>query len=251
MNIPHRVVGSGPHHVLAMHGWFGCAERWGPFPDYLDTDALTVHFVDHRGYGSRKAETGTYSLDEWADDMLAVADAAGIEEFSLLGHSMGAAGTLKVLAKARGRVRRLVGLTPVGASPTPFDDDGRALFFGAPTQRENRFAIVNITTGSRLTPRFVDGIVDASLERSTLEAFTGAVHAWTGADFLDDVRGADLPILVIPGEHDPALGEATVNQTWKPHFPNCEVRVMPNAGHYPMFETPVTLATWVNEFLSR
>ena len=46
-----------------------------------------------------------------------------------------------------------------------------------------------------------------------------------------------------------ALGEATCNQTWVPNFPNCIIEVMPNAGHYPMDETPVALATVIEKFL--
>ena len=46
------------------------------------------------------------------------------------------------------------------------------------------------------------------------------------------------------------LGEATVRQTWEPHFPQCEIHVMANAGHYPMFETPVQLATVIERFLA-
>ena len=65
----------------------------------------------------------------------------------------------------------------------------------------------------------------------------------------DEVRGKELPVLVVVGEHDPALGEETVRQTWLPLFPNARLEVAANAGHYPMFEAPVNLATLVERFL--
>ena len=34
-------------------------------------------------------------------------------------------------------------------------------------------------------------------------------------------------------------------------FPDAELEVLPNAGHYPMFETPVALATSIEEFLGQ
>jgi pimeloyl-ACP methyl ester carboxylesterase len=34
-------------------------------------------------------------------------------------------------------------------------------------------------------------------------------------------------------------------------FPNAELEVLGGAGHYPMFETPVALATAMEEFLGR
>jgi hypothetical protein len=30
----HLTVGSGDHHVLAVHGWFGSSRGWGSLPDY-------------------------------------------------------------------------------------------------------------------------------------------------------------------------------------------------------------------------
>lgn len=249
MSIPHRTVGHGPKTVFLLHGWFGSADGWGSLPDYLDPDVATWVFTDNRGYGARMDEAGEFTLDEVADDILALADELGVRTFSIVGHSMGGAEVLRVLAKAPERVERLVGITPVGAQPVPLDEAGHDLFFGAPDERAKRYGIVDFTTGNRLTPRFIDSIVDWSLAHSTVEGFRGAVVAWTNPDFLAEVEGNETPILVIPGEHDPALGEATVNQTWKPYFPNATIEVMPNAGHYPMFETPVALATKINAFL--
>lgn len=250
MTIPHRTVGTGPHIVFCLHGWFGSADGWGSFPEYLDGERFTYVFTDNRGYGARKGEAGEFTLEEVAGDVLALADELGAETFSIVGHSMGGAEVLKVLATAPDRVDRLVAITPVGAQPTPLDEDGHALFFGAAENRDNRYGIVDFTTGNRLTPTWVNSVVDWSLEHSDRDAFHGALEAWANADFLSDVEGNETPILVLPGEHDPALGEATVRQTWEPHFPNITIEVIPNAGHYPMFETPVALATSIERFLT-
>ena len=34
-------IGSGEHHVLAVHGWFGSARAWGSLPDFLNRSAYT------------------------------------------------------------------------------------------------------------------------------------------------------------------------------------------------------------------
>ena len=51
--------------------------------------------------------------------------------------------------------------------------------------------------------------------------------------------------------HDPALSAQVMEQAYLVLLPNAELEVPANAGHYPMFETPVTLATAMEEFLGR
>jgi len=56
---------------------------------------------------------------------------------------------------------------------------------------------------------------------------------------------------VIVGEHDPALTPTMMQMTFLSTYPDCELEVMANAGHYPMHETPVALATSIENFLRR
>ena len=247
----HVVVGDGGHHVIALHGWFGSARSWGTFPEYVDRSAFTYAFMDYRGYGGSRDVAGEHTMDEIAADTLALADELGWREFSLVGHSMGGMAVQRVLAEAPDRVRRLVGVSGVPATGVPFDEQGWGLFSGAAGNRENRYAIIDLTTGNRLTKVFVDGIVQDSYDSSTVEAFGAYLDAWAKTDFSDRVKGLETPVLAVVGEHDPALSADVMRQTWLALLPNAELEVLPNAGHYAMFETPVHLATVVEGFLSR
>ena len=106
-------VGSGDHHVLAIHGWFGSARGWGSMPGFLDGSAYTYVFMNLRGYGDRQEVPGEFSMEEAAADALTVADDLGWDRFSVIGHSMGAKIGHRVLLEAPDRVRRLVALNPV------------------------------------------------------------------------------------------------------------------------------------------
>jgi pimeloyl-ACP methyl ester carboxylesterase len=244
-------VGSGDHHVVALHGWFGSAHGWGSLPSYLDGSAYTYAFMDLRGYGDRQQVAGEFTMEEVASDTVALADELGWDQFSLVGHSMSGRAIQHVLLQAPGRVRRLVGLNPVPAVATPFDGDGWALFSGAAGSRDNRAAIINFTTGGRLSGTFIDQVVQHSLDNSTVPAFAAYLESWAKGDFADQVSGNPARVKVIVGEHDPALSAAVMEQTWLAFYPNAELEVLANAGHYPMFETPVALATSIEEFLGR
>lgn len=247
----HVVVGSGDHNVLALPGWFGSAQGWGFLPEVVDAQRFTYAFMDYRGYGGSKDTVGDYTMDEIAADSLRLADELGWSRFSLVGHSMGGKAVQRVLVEAPDRVRRLVGLNPVPASGVPFDDDGWALFSGAPDSADNRRAIIDFTTGNRLSGGWLDQMVQHSLDTSTRDAVAGYLQAWAKGDFSARVQGLDVPVKVVVGEHDPALSASVMQQTWLQYYPDAELEVLANAGHYPMFETPVRLATVVEEFLGR
>jgi pimeloyl-ACP methyl ester carboxylesterase len=245
-------VGSGDHHVLALHGWFGSARGWGSMPGFLDGSAYTYVFMNLRGYGDRQEVPGEFTIEEVAADALAVADDLGWDRFSVVGHSMGGKFAYRVQLEAPDRVRRLVALNPVPAGAVPFDDEGWALFSGAPKDPANRAAIIDFTTGNKLTKVFINQVVQHSLDNSTVEAFAGYLQAWAKSDFTAQTKvDTGTPVKVIVGVNDPALTADVMEQTWLVTFPNAEMTILPDAGHYPMFEAPVSLATSIEGFLGR
>lgn len=250
MTIHHTLVGSGPTKVITVHGWFGGQDGWGLLPDLIDTEAYTFAFFDVRGHGSRTEVEGSYTLDEVTDDVFALADELGWQQFALVGHSMGGAMVLRALSRHPERITAVVGISPVPASGVPLDADQQALFGGAAQEHANRYAIIDFTTGNRQPKSWIDGMVAYSAKHSRPEAVAGYLKAWTGADFVADLPEVNVPVHAVVGEHDPALGEATMRATWMEQLPGCELTVLANAGHYAMFETPVSLIGAIESTLS-
>ena len=247
----HVTVGSGDHHVLALHGWFGSARGWGYLPEYLNTADFTYVFPDLRGYGSRRGEPGAYTMAEAAADAIALADDLGWDRFSLVGHSMSGVAIQHVLLQAPHRVRRLVGVAPVPASGLPLGEAEWSLFASAAGSPASRAMIVNHATGRRLPAAFVDAVVRHSLENSDQAAFGRYLESWAKADTLAQVKGNQVAVKVIAGEHDPTQPAEFMEQAWLEPYPNSELQILRGSGHYPMFETPVALAASIEEFLAR
>jgi pimeloyl-ACP methyl ester carboxylesterase len=216
---------------------------------HLDTEAFSYAFMDYRGYGRRKGSGGPYTIEQIAHDALALADQLGWSRFALVGHSMGGSAIQYVLAEAPQRVRALVAITPVPASGVPFDDQGWAFFSAAAQDPAVRRQIIDMTTGQRLTATWLDAMVRSSLAHADVEAFAAYLPAWAKTQFVERIQGRSVPVLVVAGEHDPALGENTCRATWLQHYPHAQLEVMRNAGHYPMDETPIALVTVMERFL--
>ena len=251
MPVGYATMGKGEHRVLVLHGWFGDHTMLTPMKDALSLDEFTYVSMDYRGYGTSRAIRGDYTMAEISKDAMELAGSLGWDRWSLVGHSMGGMAVQRVLADTPRRVRKLVAITPVPASGVPFDSDMLKLFEGAATSLDNRRAIIDFAVGGRLSRTWVDRMARYSEETATIEAFAAYFQAWSKTSFVDAIKGNTTPIKVIIGQHDPSLTAEVMNATYLAWYPNAELEVMPNAGHYPMDETPIALATSMEAFLRR
>jgi pimeloyl-ACP methyl ester carboxylesterase len=249
MTLGYETFGEGDRKVVVLHGWFGDETFMHPLRNALSPDEFTYVFPACRGYGASRRLAGDYTLEEISSDVLALADQMGLGRFSLVGHSMGGKFMQRVAVDAPGRVVKMVGVTPVPAAPVPFDEQGWALFDGAAASLDNRRAIIDFTTGSRHSKAWIDAMARRSEATSTREAFAAYLPAWAKTDFHGAVAGSRTPVKVIVGEHDPAITAGAIQATFLQWYANAELEIIPNAGHYPMDETPVALATTIEAYL--
>jgi pimeloyl-ACP methyl ester carboxylesterase len=107
--IAYDVTGSGPA-VMLLHGGGQTRRAWhdAGYVTKLASE-LTVIAADLRGNGEsdKPAATAAYAIDRHTDDLVAVADAAGISRFALWGYSYGA-NIGRYLASRSDRVRSMV-----------------------------------------------------------------------------------------------------------------------------------------------
>lgn len=80
---------------------------WGPWLSEFARRATLVRY-DQRGCGLSDREVGDISFEAWLRDLETVVDAAGLDRFSLLGMSQGAAIAIAYAVKHPRRVARLV-----------------------------------------------------------------------------------------------------------------------------------------------
>ena len=194
--------------------------------------------MDLRGYGGQQVAC-EFTMEEAAADVIALADELGWDRFSVIGHSMGGKVAHRVAAQAPDRVdKKPSASTRCLPTAMPMDAQGWELFSGA-ANAANRAAIIDFTTGNKLTTTFIAQVVQRSLENSTVEAVAVNLQAWAKLDFSGQVQpDTSTRVKLIVGVNDPALSADVMEQTWLVFFPEGEITILPDAGHYPMFESP-------------
>ncbi|MFC9386661.1 alpha/beta fold hydrolase [Streptomyces venezuelae] len=248
--LPYDVHGDGPRRVLALHNWFGDRTSFAPLRAHLDDASGSYAFVDCRGYGEAVDHRGEYTMEEVAADALAVADDLGWDTFSVIGHSMGGKAAQLMLLDAPGRIESIIGISAVSAAGFPLDEETWGLFAGAAEDPGHRRAIIDNTTGGRYGDAWLQGLVDRSVGRSSATAFRAYLDSWSRTDFHERVRDNPVPVLLVVGAHDPALGADAMEATWLRWYPNARLEVLKDAGHYAPEETPQALAEAIEAFLA-
>jgi len=251
MTIGHTIVGSGKEKAVILHGWFGDYKVWEPTFDSLDKNTFTYVFVDYRGYGKSKDMIGEYSMSEIASDAISLTMDLRFTDFHVVGHSMGGMAIQRLILDIddRKRIKSAVGIDPVPACGAQLEGESWALFEGAITNDQNRYNILDFTTGKRNSSQWLNYMVERSRVSTTVDAFAGYLNAWVKESFVEETKGIETPFLVCIGEHGLAFKKEAMESTYLTWLPNSKLEIIKNAGHFPMQEAPVNLATVMETFM--
>ncbi len=253
----HVLAGEGSHKVSVLHDWMGDIRNWDPVRPYLDKKRFTFAFADLRGYGSSRRLGGPYDLETAAKDIFDLADSLDWPKFSIVAHSMSGmitqwAALQDTLART-GRIQRVVAVTPVPANSYPFTPDVLAFMGSAIGNREVSAQAFAAAVSNRYTASWGEEKTARSFETSDNEALASYLKMWSSVDFSRELDAANVavPFLVVCGDQDfPGVQIENLQNTFGKWLRSVAFERIATAGHYPMQETPVLLATLINRFLS-
>jgi pimeloyl-ACP methyl ester carboxylesterase len=253
-----RVAGAGPGLVL-VHGFGGAQDD---FADHVAGLAETHKVVtfDHRGHGEsgRTDDPAAYSFATFATDALAVADAAGLNQFRLLGHSLGGMIVQEVVLRAPERVERLILMDTSHRCPDGIDASLAqtaawiATHEGMTSLRDAMLAADPLVTpaAARVTaecPGYAEFGERKWFAQSPVMYAAMVMEIVHQRDRLADLAAIRCPTLVIVGEQDTPF--VAQSEAMAATIPDARLVVIPDAGHSPQFENPDAWRKIVDEFL--
>ena len=254
--IHYEVTGkSGATPVLMIQGLGASKNAWNLQRIAMATRFRIISF-DNRGAGRSDKPTEPFTLEQMADDALAVLDAAGIETAHVVGASMGGVISQIVAVKFPHRVRSLT-LVCTACRNHPWRQE--LLQSWAKTAADKGMIEVGKEAAQWvMSPRSFRRLVPAFTWMGPLavlrprHSFVSQIDAIlnTREDLVDQLSIITAPTMVIVGNQD-ILTPRGDSEEIAERIPNAELVVISGAAHGLMMEHSSTFNRILIEFLQR
>ena len=232
VEVHHVVTGCEGAPVVVLSNSMGADLRmWDGTVETLERHFRVVRY-DTRGHGQSPSVPGPYSMDDLADDVVALLDTLGVETAHLVGLSLGGMMGMRLAARDPARIDRLV-LLCTGA----FLEVGPAYTERAAQVRAQGTGSVAEGVVSRwFTPDHLEQHPDvrehhvAMCAATSAEGYAGSCEAIAAMDLRPDLSEIKAPTLAIAGEDDPATPPSYLREIAE-GVPDGRLVVVPDAAH--------------------
>lgn len=247
--------------IVCLHGNPGSSRDWEDLLAGLGSIRRSLAF-DLPGFGrADKARTFNYSIEGYARFLHRALEELEVHKAHLIMHDFGGPLGLAWAAVNPGSVASLTFIN-IGIL-TGYRWHALARIWRTPVLGE-LFMATTTRTGFRLLldrrephglPReFLDRMYD-DFDRNTRHAVlqlyrsVNDVEAATH-EVTDALGGTELPVLVLWGKHDPYI-PVEFAEAQRRYFPNAEIRVLENSGHFPFADDPARVSEEIVTFLQK
>lgn len=241
VSLHYVVEGNGP--TVVMVHCFGCNLHYWDVPAAeLARDHRVVR-LDLAGHGESGANRKTWTIEAFAGDVAAVVNAAGVDKFTLVGHSMAGPISLATALQLGDRVTGIVPIDTLTDVEQHMSDADRAKMV-ADMRADFHGGMDKILP--RLMPKNPDPNVVERVRRDAM-----AIDPERGAAILDvlfayrEDQAMDhlsMPIVAVDSDLHPVAFEHN-----RAHAPQFDARVIPGTGHWLMFDKPTEFAHTLRE----
>lgn len=271
MTEPETRIISTPDVDLAVHDWGGDGAPvllahptgfhgvvWAPVASILRSAGRHPWSFDFRGHGRSGRAPAGYAWNGFADDVLAVTRALGLDgdpDLLAWGHSKGAAALLLAEAREPGTYPRVYAFEPI-IFPEPMGPSDNPLSRGARKRRalwdsrdEARASYASRPPLNALAPSALDAYVDYGLrdraeggvELACLPADEAEIYSTAlDADVFPKLARIQARVVVACGGLTDAIGPELA-RVIAAELPNGSVEVFPGLGHFGPLEDPDTV----------
>ena len=243
-------TGSGAPLVL-VHGFLGSSDMWRPQINFFKEN-FRVIAPALPGFGNSSAINSCNSIECMAKAILDLLEKKEIENFNLLGHSMGGMIVQEIAKIASEKILRLIcyGTGPRGNIPGRFetiDQSREKLKINGLKDTAYRIAKTWFIEEEKAKYFY---LCEEAGKQTSIEATDNGLVAmknWDGVENLKNIRNKTL---IVWGEQDKAYNLNQV-KTLNDNIPNSDLKIIKDCSHNVHLEKPHEFNTVVENFLNK
>ena len=249
--------------LVMFHGVSQQAHSWDFISLNLSPDYHVIA-VDQRGHGDTDwAEDGIYSLDSMQADMDGVIEAIGLDDFNLMGHSMGGRNSF-IWASRHPKTLRSLTIVDTGPETQRQGQDRIRNFRELPNDLDSFQEFADrIKEYTGRTEEQVLGALKYSIRQTSDGKWSwkwdpatknrsrmGSDPKWPVEKLWECVQAVDCPSLVLRGDRSDIFAEETLAKMGEVMV-DCTTETISNAGHLVQGDNPVDFITAARGLLSK
>ena len=239
--------------LLFIHGWPHNRTLWAGQLSGLPTLARCIA-PDLRGFGGTTVMP-PYTIEQYADDLVQLMDARGVERAVVCGLSMGGYVALAMLRRHRHRLRALILTSTRATADTPEAREKRMRLIefveshGVEALAGRQLRAMVGTTTFEHRPVVRDALRDL-MAAAPREGVIGGLHAMAQrAAATELLTTIDFPTLVVGGAED-SFTPPDELRAMAARIPRSRFELLAGGGHVCPYERPGAFNHVVSEFLS-
>jgi pimeloyl-ACP methyl ester carboxylesterase len=236
--------------VILLHGVTDSWHSYDLVLPYLP-DAVHVFALSQRGHGNSDRPASSYSPRDFAEDLAAFMDVAGLKRAIIAGHSMG---TTVAQRFAIDYPERTLGLVLIGSFISWRSNPGLVEFSESVISKltdplDPGFVreFQESTLAQQVPPAFMDTIVQESL-KVPARVWRGVFESFIEDDFSTEMGKIKVPAMLIWGDRD-SFCIRNDQEMLSAALSNARVVIYPGSGHGAHWDEPKRFATDLIDFV--
>jgi pimeloyl-ACP methyl ester carboxylesterase len=252
VRIAYESAGDGPLNVIFQHGWASTGAHFDLLRKELPLKGRRFAWLDLAGHGASEDSATAHTVESYAKQMLAVANALGMKNFVTVGHSMGAKYALYLRTIAAERLQGQISIapTPAGLVQEEASDEIIAQYSSLSGSVPGMVQAFKMLITAPVSDVVVNGWAERAA-RIPAHVLASSMRAFARTDFEKqlDNSGRTPPMLVIAGAKDPIYPGDKIGARVSRETPNASFRLL-DCGHDVPNELPYETALMVDGFLA-
>ncbi|MDQ3181291.1 MAG: alpha/beta hydrolase [Acidobacteriota bacterium] len=231
--------------LVFLHYFGGSSFVWTEVIEELENDYHCVA-PDLRGFGASDALPENYAVRDYADDAAELIATLRLENYVLIGHSMGGKIALALAARQPKGLQSLILLAPSPPTPEPIKEDERAKLLITHGNRCVATDTVCNAAGAKLSADVFERTINDNL-RSSETAWRAWLETGSREDISAEVKQISVPVLVAAGEKDETITAKLLRREIGRRVKNARLVIIPEAKHLLPLEVPARITGLIRE----